>query len=1164
MIKVLIGTTVRQQPEILKEYLHSLKSLNKENIICDYLFVDDNNDIKSKNLLTDFRDNNLENNVYLIESDSDNIDYIKDENTHHWREELVWKVAKNKNIILEYALKNGYDYVFLVDSDIVLHPATLQHLLSLKKNIVSEIFWTKWNNNSTELPQVWLSDQYNLFHKGREEKVTAEELNKRINEFIDKLKMPGVYKVGGLGACTLISRNAISKGVSYDEIYNITFWGEDRHFCIRAAALGIELFVDTHFPAFHIYRRSDLKTLGLYKKYLNDYSQYIFLPGNRLVKKDKNKITFAMIIKNEADRYLKDVLLSVKDFINNAVIVDDASTDDSEIVCRTILKDVPLIYHKNPVSKFSNEVELRKQLWDLTLSTQPDWILCLDADEIFEERIKTEIDKLINQPHYDVIGFRLFDFWNEKQYREDQYWNAHLRYWPLMVRYQPFFEYKWKETPQHCGRFPFNITELPSGKSEVRIKHMGWAKPEDRLKKYKRYEELDKDAKYGIKEQYESILDKNPRLLNWVDDASNVKSTKPTLSLCIITKDEEKNIARCINSVKDVVDEIVVVDTGSKDKTIEIAESLGARVIHTKWEDDFSKARNTAIENAKSDWILFLDADEVVKREDVGKIRPLLEDDTVEAYMFKFVNYGGGSISTGRTTIHYNFKLFRNNGKLRYVYPIHENLKNVVDNRAPIYKESGITILHYGYLNETRIEKNKTQRYINMISKYLMTHPNDMFQHLNLGVEYFNAKEYDKALKHLQIVQKRIKTNSPLSVRLYIYLIQTYAEMKDYDTALKIVSSVKSAYEKIPDFHFLEGAIYFKQKRYQKAVETFNRCFSIGDCEGRANFIGGAGSYRAKYMIAHCREMQGDLNGAVKDYIKLLIARPGFKEVFIKLFDIFVKNEKPEAVREFFDKYVDKKDPENYAILARLYINIGKYEIAKQYLEDVKIDVQGLNNLKGMVYMGLKKYQDALKSFDMEYGRAKNTANYYKALCYIILKDFNQAKDAVWKLEDSGEKKLFLTIIGELKAKFDEVKDDFFQLLEFMLTVDEFELFNNLLNIYANDFSRDDYVRYGKLMEKKGFEELALYAYITAADRNCQDAHVYRYLAQKALEKDMYDEALAMAGKALNLDSRDIENYAVIYRLYKTLKRKHETEHIKKIVRNIYPEIDIEELTAKS
>ena len=151
------------------------------------------------------------------------------------------------------------------------------------------------------------------------------------------------------------SKDALSKGVSYSEIYNITFWGEDRHFCIRAAALGIELFVDTHFPAFHIYRKSDLKTLDLYKRYIKDYPEYIFLPGNRLAKKDKNKITLAMILKNEADRYLKDVLLSVKDFISNAVIIDDAA--QIILIClQNNTKEVPLIYHKNNVSRFSNEV----------------------------------------------------------------------------------------------------------------------------------------------------------------------------------------------------------------------------------------------------------------------------------------------------------------------------------------------------------------------------------------------------------------------------------------------------------------------------------------------------------------------------------------------------------------------------------------------------------------------------------------------------------------------------------------------------------------------------------------------------------------------------------------------------------------------------------------
>jgi Glycosyl transferase family 2./Tetratricopeptide repeat. len=242
------------------------------------------------------------------------------------------------------------------------------------------------------------------------------------------------------------------------------------------------------------------------------------------------------------------------------------------------------------------------------------------------------------------------------------------------------------------------------------------------------------------------------------DDEESIKNNKmlSTLSLCLITKDEEKNIARCINSVKDIVDEIVVVDTGSKDKTVEIAKSFGekVKVINAKWEDDFSKARNIAIENASSDWILFLDADEEIKKEDAEKIKPLLYDDTVEAYMFKFINYSGASVSSGLSEIHYNFRLFRNNGKLKYVYPIHENLKNIEEDRAPIFKNADVTILHYGYLSEIRIEKNKTQRYIDMISKYLAKHPNDKFQQGNLAVEYYNAGNYNKALKHLLIATK--------------------------------------------------------------------------------------------------------------------------------------------------------------------------------------------------------------------------------------------------------------------------------------------------------------------------------------------------------------------------------------------------------------------------
>ncbi|WP_019907389.1 glycosyltransferase [Thermoanaerobacter indiensis] len=647
-------------------------------------------------------------------------------------------------------------------------------------------------------------------------------------------------------------------------------------------------------------------------------------------------------------------------------------------------------------------------------------------------------------------------------------------------------------------------------------------------------------------------------------DVKPIKSsqfTLNTLSLCLITKDEEKNIARCINSVKDIVDEIVVVDTGSKDKTVEIAKKIGAKVIPVKWENDFSKARNIAIENATGDWILFLDADEEIKKEDVDKIRPLLNDDTIEAYIFKFVNYTGANLGSGITEVHYNYRLFRNNGKLKYIYPVHENLKNVEENRSPIAKKVDVTILHYGYLSNIRAEKNKTERYIKLISKYLEKHPDDKFQHGNLAVEYYHLGDYNKALKHLLIAVKGMDVNSYSATRLLRYLINTYIALKDYNTALRIIHDAKDYYIDVPDFKFLEGMLYMDQKRYEKAIEMFNECLSIGEYDGMFITMGGTGSYRARYMIAVCNEKLNRLNDAVKECIEILKENPNYQEVFIRLFDLLIKNEKPEDVYDFFNKYVDITSPVNNAIMAKLYLNVGLFEFAKKYLDNINIDIEGLNALKGFVYMGLRDYEKALNHFDMEYGKAKEEANYYKALCYIILNQIDKTKDVLWEISDSSDKKLYMTIIGEMKSKFDEVRDSYFNLLDLLIKLQEFDLYNKVLGLYVNRFTREDYEKYGQLMIKYGLEDLAVEAYIKAADLNTQNPEVYRYLAERALEQGMYDEALSLAANAFNIDRIDVDNYVLIYKIYKTIGKHDEAEEIDRMIKEIYPEINLKDRT---
>jgi glycosyltransferase involved in cell wall biosynthesis len=231
---------------------------------------------------------------------------------------------------------------------------------------------------------------------------------------------------------------------------------------------------------------------------------------------ERGKITLSMVVKNESERFLRDALVRHKTFIDEAVIIDDGSTDNTPELCHEVLAGIPMRFIRNDTSKFHNEVTLRKQQWDETILTAPQWILNLDADEMFEASFdRPQIDVILNQTDYDVFYFRLYDMWSKTQYRDDNYWQAHHFYRPFLVRYRSDLPYFWKETPQHCGRFPLTIGQFSYQCHPARIQHFGWALKEDRVAKYERYQLLDPDARYGWKEQYDSILDESPILVKW-------------------------------------------------------------------------------------------------------------------------------------------------------------------------------------------------------------------------------------------------------------------------------------------------------------------------------------------------------------------------------------------------------------------------------------------------------------------------------------------------------------------------------------------------------------------------------------------------------------------------------------------------------------------------
>lgn len=231
------------------------------------------------------------------------------------------------------------------------------------------------------------------------------------------------------------------------------------------------------------------------------------------------KITLSMCVKNEASAYLSKMLSSCKEYIDYAVIIDDASADNTVEVCEQILNSVPHTIVKNKISLFATEWKLRMLQWAETIKTKPEWILFLDADQIFEDSFKLQIrDILSSDESICVYKFRLYDMWDDCHYRSDPLWTAHHHYEAFMLRYDPSFKYFFtRKTNQHCGHMPSNVKYLKSRCSDLRLKHYGWANEEKRKEKFNRYMELDPEGKDGSFLKYQSVLDENPHLVEWFE-----------------------------------------------------------------------------------------------------------------------------------------------------------------------------------------------------------------------------------------------------------------------------------------------------------------------------------------------------------------------------------------------------------------------------------------------------------------------------------------------------------------------------------------------------------------------------------------------------------------------------------------------------------------------
>lgn len=309
------------------------------------------------------------------------------------------------------------------------------------------------------------------------------------------------------------------------------------------------------------------------------------------------------------------------------------------------------------------------------------------------------------------------------------------------------------------------------------------------------------------------------------------------LSLCMIVKNEEETLDKCLINAVEFVDEIVVVDTGSTDRTKEIAFRYTNKVFDFQWCNDFSKARNYSISKASNDWVLVLDADEVIT--DFNKKNILefcCQKNNQNVARLKRINEYEDEYGSKRYIERVN-RLF-NKIYFNYEGIIHEQIVRK-DGNSYNTRNINLVVDHIGYLKEVINRTNKIQRNINLLEEALKENSKDPYLYYQLGKSYFMDKNYKKACSSFKIALTLIDNfNYEYAEDLVESYGYTLINLSLFQEAMAI-EIYNKYYFNSPDFLFLLGLIYMNNAKFQIAAETFLKCvdFKEGRIEGVTSFL---------------------------------------------------------------------------------------------------------------------------------------------------------------------------------------------------------------------------------------------------------------------------------------------------------------------------------------
>ncbi len=465
-----------------------------------------------------------------------------------------------------------------------------------------------------------------------------------------------------------------------------------------------------------------------------------------------------------------------------------------------------------------------------------------------------------------------------------------------------------------------------------------------------------------------------------VESAETSARPITTLSVCMIVKNEEEHLPRCLASVRPLVDQMIVVDTGSTDKTVEIAESYGASVYHHAWEGDFSKARNISMGYADSEWILVIDADEELNVEDIPLIRKTIDETDFNAISVSVYNFSAQKRMY--TSFLPSIRLFRRSTGAYY--------DGIVHNQLRFPNEEGVLriparIDHYGYGLSPEKMARKVERTRALLEQQLSENADHAFAHFNLAQLLRGAEDalspemMEKVVYHAGRAVDLTSPDDPQQRHIHLMalhqLVTGYFNKGDYaraaeyaHRALSLKPDYLDAIISLGHIHSMDGDTAKARQYYREYLDRQAAYDEHGETD-HVILLHLRSRHNAQYGLGLVAEMDGEYDEAITWFERCIAEREDYLDVHHRLGVVYYNAGRYDEALFELQRELEfhPENSEARIALADQYVQLGNSAEAYDTLTEAHTADPQNGDLAfrlASLEFDLKRWQDALSHLE--------------------------------------------------------------------------------------------------------------------------------------------------------------------------------------------------------